>query len=343
MPLWSKSEDALKTLCDKSVLIFVALLSGLWTEKQTSDVKSVGVQDVFLFCFLFSDSQTQQADTILHKWVCSEFHFWQYCSTFDSHMLESLVTLPPAQHQLILTTAKVCETLPMTILCASSQHVSMSPKQANLLLWTLQPAGTNRHTNDYYIYMYCTEVHLCFCSHLHDDWAWPCQAVVLPQDKPQENPTHLLVKSHLQPWPLSTVPARGHGDHRHQEVMALDWARAAQGCRLHHQSYNPLGPRGKAEAWSTEDKLTKNFESRNEEDDTQLGHHPEAGQWQTEVKELRCCPICQLAWQIVMIMMNHLHENIENGKVQVNAPKRGRKKTELLKKIPDDQSKTDMW
>ena len=35
---------------------------------------------------------------------------------------------------------------------------------------------------------------------------------------------HLLAKNHLQPCPLSTVPARGYGDHHHQEAMALDWA-----------------------------------------------------------------------------------------------------------------------
>ena len=30
----------------------------------------------------------------------------------------------------------------------------------------------------------------------------------------------------------------------HQEAMALDWARAVQGCQLHHQSCHPLDPRG---------------------------------------------------------------------------------------------------
>ena len=30
-----------------------------------------------------------------------------------------------------------------------------------------------------------------------------------------------------------------------------------KGCQLHHQSCNPLDPRGKAEAWSTEDNLAK--------------------------------------------------------------------------------------
>ena len=68
---------------------------------------------------------------------------------------------------------------------------------------------------------------------LADDRAWPCQAVVLSHDKPQENPTHLLTKNRLQPWPLGMVPARGYGDH--QEAMALAWACAAQGCRLHHK------------------------------------------------------------------------------------------------------------
>ena len=45
----------------------------------------------------------------------------------------------------------------------------------------------------------------------------------------------------------------------------------------------------------TEDNLAKNCGSGNEEHEPQLGHHPEAGQWQTWVEELRCCPICQLA------------------------------------------------
>ena len=31
----------------------------------------------------------------------------------------------------------------------------------------------------------------------------------------------------------------------------------------------------------------------------QLGHHPKAGQWQTGVEELCCCPICKLAWWVV--------------------------------------------
>ena len=101
---------------------------------------------------------------------------------------------------------------------------------------------------------------------LVDDRAWPCQAVDLSHDKPQENPTHLLAKNHPQLWPLSTVPARGYyGDHHDQEAMALDWARAAQGCQLHHQSCNPLDPRGKAEAWLTEDNLAKKCGSGNEE------------------------------------------------------------------------------
>ena len=57
----------------------------------------------------------------------------------------------------------------------------------------------------------------------------------------------------------------------------LDWTRAAQWCQLHHQSCNPLDPRGKAKAWSTEDNLAKNCGSGNEEHEPQLGHHPEAG------------------------------------------------------------------
>ena len=41
---------------------------------------------------------------------------------------------------------------------------------------------------------------------------------------------------------------------------------------------NPRDPREKLEAWSTEDNLVKNCGSGNEEDEAQLGHHPEAGQ-----------------------------------------------------------------
>ena len=89
---------------------------------------------------------------------------------------------------------------------------------------------------------------------------------------------HLLAKNHFQSRPLSMVPARGYGDHHHQEAMALDWVHAAQGCQLHHLSCNPLDPRGKAEAWSSEDNLAKNCGTRNEEHEPQLGHHPEAGQ-----------------------------------------------------------------
>ena len=44
--------------------------------------------------------------------------------------------------------------------------------------------------------------------------------------------------------------------------------------------------------------------SRNEEHEPQLGHHPEAGQWQTGVEELRCCLICQQVWRVVIMMMN---------------------------------------
>ena len=88
-----------------------------------------------------------------------------------------------------------------------------------------------------------------------------------------------------------TSGLRGYGDHHHQEAMALDWARAAQGCQLHHQSCNPLDPIGKAETRSTEDNLAKNCGSGTEEHEPQLGHHPEAGQCRTGVAELRCCPI----------------------------------------------------
>ena len=91
------------------------------------------------------------------------------------------------------------------------------------------------------------------------------------------------------------VPAREYGSRHYQEAMALDWAHVAQGCQLHHQSCNPLDPRGKADAWSTEDNLAKNCGSGNEEHDPQLGHHPEAGQCQTGVEDLRCCSIRQLA------------------------------------------------
>ena len=64
-------------------------------------------------------------------------------------------------------------------------------------------------------------------------------------------------------WPRTIsnrdlVPARGYGDHHHQKAMALNWARAAQECQLHHQSCGPLDPREKAEAWSTEDNPAKN-------------------------------------------------------------------------------------
>ena len=93
-----------------------------------------------------------------------------------------------------------------------------------------------------------------------------------------ENLTHLLAMNHLQPLPPSTAPAGGYGDHHNQEAMVLDWARAAQGCQLHHQGCNPLDPRGKAEAWSTKDNLAKNCGSGNEEHEPQLRNHPEAGQ-----------------------------------------------------------------
>ena len=69
---------------------------------------------------------------------------------------------------------------------------------------------------------------------------------------------------------------------------------------IHYQSCNPLDSRGKAEAWSTKDNLVRNCGSGNEENKPQLGHHPEAGQWQTGVEELHCCPIYQLAWWVVM-------------------------------------------
>ena len=84
--------------------------------------------------------------------------------------------------------------------------------------------------------------------------------------------------------------------------MLLDWARAAQRCQPHHQSCNPLDPRGKVEVWSTKDNLVKNCGSSNEEHEPQLGHRPEAGQWQTRLEELRCCPTCQQAWRVVMMM-----------------------------------------
>ena len=58
----------------------------------------------------------------------------------------------------------------------------------------------------------------------------------------------------------------------------LDWTRAAQWCQLHHQSCNPLDPRGKAKAWSTEDNLAKNCGSGNKGHEPQLGYHPETGQ-----------------------------------------------------------------
>ena len=112
-----------------------------------------------------------------------------------------------------------------------------------------------------------------------------------------------FTKNHLRPWPLSTVPATGYGTYRHQEAMALDWARAAQRCQLHHQSCNPLDPRRKAEAWSTEGNLAKNCGNGNEEDEPHPGHHPEAGQWQAGLEELRCYPIRQLAWRAMMMMM----------------------------------------
>ena len=67
-----------------------------------------------------------------------------------------------------------------------------------------------------------------------------------------------------------------------------------KGCQLHHQSCNPLDPRGKAQAWSTEDNLAKNCGNGNEEREPQLGHHPEAGQRQSGVKGLCCCPLRQL-------------------------------------------------
>ena len=89
-------------------------------------------------------------------------------------------------------------------------------------------------------------------------------------------------------------------------IQAMHLCCAAQGCLFHHQSCNPLDPRGKAEAWLTKDILVKNCGSGNEEDEPQLGHHPEAGQWQTGVEELRCCLIRQLAWWVVMMMMTYI-------------------------------------
>ena len=43
--------------------------------------------------------------------------------------------------------------------------------------------------------------------------------------------------------------------------------------------------------------------SGNEDDEPRLGHHAEAGQRQTEVEELRCCPLCRLAGRVVTIMI----------------------------------------
>ena len=87
------------------------------------------------------------------------------------------------------------------------------------------------------------------------------------------------------------VPAREYGSRHYQEAMALDWAHVAQGCQLHHQSSNPLDPRGKAEALSTEDNLAKNCGSGNGENEPELEHHPEACQRQKAVEALCCCPI----------------------------------------------------
>ena len=107
-----------------------------------------------------------------------------------------------------------------------------------------------------------------------------------------------MAKNHLQLWPLSTMPAR-------ETIITRKWwcwigHVLHKGCQLHHQSCNPLDPRGKAEAWWTEDNRVKNYGSGNEEHERELGHHPEAGQWHTGVEELRCWTVRQLAWWVIM-------------------------------------------
>ena len=109
---------------------------------------------------------------------------------------------------------------------------------------------------------------------------------------------HLLAKKHLQPGLLSKVPARWYGDYHHQKLMALDWAWAAQGCQLHHQSCNPTDPRGAAEVQSTEDNWRRTVEAEMRT----LSHNwaPSRG-WPVRdmVEEHPHCPVHLLVWWAV--------------------------------------------
>ena len=90
------------------------------------------------------------------------------------------------------------------------------------------------------------------------------------------NIKHLVYQAHLdllarcQPEDMETIITRER----------RRWTRHVLGevANSITKNCNPLDLRGKAEAWSAEDNLVKNYGSGNEDHEPQLGHHPEAGQ-----------------------------------------------------------------
>ncbi|KAL9970084.1 hypothetical protein ACROYT_G022406 [Oculina patagonica] len=112
-----------------------------------------------------------------------------------------------------------------------------------------------------------------------------------------------MASNNFQQGSTFGVQTGGHGYYYYATVLEVDWPCHPKGKRIHHKDSTILDTRRKAQGWQAKEYMTTYSRDRIEGLKPKLEHHPTAGQRQTAVEDLCCCPTCQWAqWADTMFV-----------------------------------------
>ncbi|KAL9978598.1 hypothetical protein ACROYT_G016133 [Oculina patagonica] len=107
-------------------------------------------------------------------------------------------------------------------------------------------------------------------------------------------------------------------DYYYATALEVDWPCHPKGKRIHHKDSTILHTRRKAQAWQAQEYMATYSRDRIEGLKPKLEHHPTAGQRQTAVEDLCCCPTCQWAqWAILYLNRCTLHDTISENTINL--------------------------
>ncbi|KAL9983298.1 hypothetical protein ACROYT_G005445 [Oculina patagonica] len=140
------------------------------------------------------------------------------------------------------------------------------------------------------------------------------EAVNLPYQKSAKNTSHLLASNNFQQGSTFAVQTGGHGYYYYATALEVDWPCHPKEKRIHHKDSSILDTRRKAQAWQAQEYMATYSRDRIEGLKPKLEHHPTAGQRQTAVEDLCCCPTCQWAqWAVTEKVMECLDKTEDNA------------------------------